>query len=558
MGKFSNGVTIPDGTITKLFGANSADEGVVQSVEGVLLGGTLDPSMFGGNLVGFATRVGYMSSATPPIFTADANWLSSAALPVAAGDTLSYDVVAASGMRIFSFHAADGSFISGVSGSGFNSPHSGRIAIPANAVSMIFSMGNPAVLTSEVVSIYYNEATRYDAPPDLEARSGNLLAQYSRATGFVNTSGGLSGADANWLRTDPFPVKAGRFITYDCVGGAGMNLVSFYDASDVYMSGIPGHVDQKRVRGVVEVPAGAATARAAWGNIDNPSNTLGWGPPWASVAGNTAFTTAFLYSALYPTFSQPVVEPSATIVLYGDSRFSTDYPFVATAWAERFGCTVLAKGLSGHTVEQLASDADLSTVFSGAAPRLLGYMPGGNDTGASSFVGTFDASSPNGVGGESVVSPLALATATPSGATFIQNVDLTIQKMIAQYGNVRSRAGIGGGDSEAAKSAKLSATTKVEILLITDLPQIRNNSGDGYSQPANWERKRQAILEVAAFRKVRCLDFQGEYPIDMSIEPYFVAPTDTVTNSGNLYMDGLHPNEVLAQLVADRAYGVVE
>jgi len=36
MGKFSNGVTIPDGTITKLFGANSADEGVVQSVDGVL------------------------------------------------------------------------------------------------------------------------------------------------------------------------------------------------------------------------------------------------------------------------------------------------------------------------------------------------------------------------------------------------------------------------------------------------------------------------------------------------------------------------------------------
>jgi len=512
------------------------------------------PELGDGNLFGLAYLRGYLSSANPPAFVEDINWRTSDEISVKAGDNVAYAVIAANGMRVLSFYADDGSFLSGVNGSGFDSLHADRALVPIGAATMRICVG---LLLSAPNTIYYQGSVKLDAPANLEPAAGNLLARYPSFSGFVNNSGGLSGDDVNWQRTSLLPVKSGRYLTYDCVGGAGMNLVSFYDSTGTYVGGVSGaFAEQQRVRGVVQVPTSAVAARFSWGNIDHPGNNLGWGAPWADV--NQAFATAFLYSVLYPSFSQSPISASDAITLYGDSRHSTDYPFVAKAWANRFGCTVRAKGLSGHTVEQNASDADLATIFSGPDPRLLVFLPGGNDTGEAGSVGTFSASSPNGLAGESVVSPLPLSTATPSGATFIQNVDLALRKMIAHYGNVRARAGITGGDSEATKIAKLAATTKVEILPVTDFPQQRNNSSDAFSQPPNWERKQQSVLEAASRLKLRCLDFQGAYPIDMSLEPYFIAPTDLTTNSGNLTMDGLHPNEVMAQLVADRAYGVVQ
>jgi hypothetical protein len=142
------------------------------------------------------------------------------------------------------------------------------------------------------------------------------------------------------------------------------------------------------------------------------------------------------------------------------------------------------------------------------------------------------------------VAPIALATATPAGYKFVQNVDLAVQKIIAQYKDIRTRAALTGSETEAQKNDKIRAVVKPILVLVTDLPQQRSADAT-FGLAANWERKRQAIIEVAAYRKVRCVDFQARWPIDMTIEPSWTNPTDKVTNNGVWFMDGLHPNEFL-------------
>ena len=115
---------------------------------------------------------------------------------------------------------------------------------------------------------------------------------------------------------------------------------------------------------------------------------------------------------------------------------------------------------------------------------------------------------------------------------------------------------------EAAKVALQAKATqdrealveKTLIGLVSDMPQQRGTDAS-YGLPANWQRKRQAIIEVAAYRGVLLGDVQGTYPINMALEPSWSAPTDKVTNNGNIYLDGLHENEVGHQIIADHCIG---
>ena len=91
--------------------------------------------------------------------------------------------------------------------------------------------------------------------------------------------------------------------------------------------------------------------------------------------------------------------------------------------------------------------------------------------------------------------------------------------------------------------------------------KVKISSADG-------KRKRLAILECCEKNGVECLDLYTLCDFDMSQEPMFHAPTDTIHDNGVYYMDGLHPNpkgidritdfeiEVMEKLITDSEFGM--
>lgn len=213
-----------------------------------------------------------------------------------------------------------------------------------------------------------------------------------------------------------------------------------------------------------------------------------------------------------------------TVLLMGDSRSSTDYTFYQSTMAEKTGATVILKGASGRDVAFNASDAYFAS-FAEDPHDWSVWIVGGNDTGEAGTVGTFRADSVLGQQGEPVVSETDLS-ADYSGTCFIQAVDHMIRKYLAMKDRL----------------AELNGGKEPTMIFCTDLPQQRENADTPWSRPENWERKRQAILECCEKNGIPCLDLFQLCDFDMSIEPYWVGPTDMVNNYGVYFMDGLHPN----------------
>ncbi|MCQ2386811.1 MAG: SGNH/GDSL hydrolase family protein, partial [Clostridia bacterium] len=92
-------------------------------------------------------------------------------------------------------------------------------------------------------------------------------------------------------------------------------------------------------------------------------------------------------------------------------------------------------------------------------------------------------------------------------------------------------------------------------IFCTTLPQKRENDQNPFSNPENWLRKRNAVIECCEKYRVPCLDLYSLLPWDFSREPYWVSPTSMVENRGIYTMDGLHPNKFgyrdIAHLVAE-------
>lgn len=213
------------------------------------------------------------------------------------------------------------------------------------------------------------------------------------------------------------------------------------------------------------------------------------------------------------------------IFLAGDSRSSTDYAFYKSTLTKKTGADVLVKGASGKVASYIASNAYFDEVIANPHDFSI-WIVGGNDVGRSGDVGTFSATSPNGIAGEDVVQETDI-TQDYSGTKFIQAIDHIIRKYRAMYYDFKT----------------VNDGHKYRMIMCTDLPQNRNNSADEYSQKANWERKVNAIIEACQKNNIPCLDLYHLCGFDMSQEPYWTSPTDKLTDNGIYYMDGLHPNQ---------------
>ncbi len=214
------------------------------------------------------------------------------------------------------------------------------------------------------------------------------------------------------------------------------------------------------------------------------------------------------------------------VFLAGDSRSSTDYSFYKTTLEAKCGCVALVQGASGKSASYNASDAYFERLANNPHDFSL-WLVGGNDKGAT--VGTFSADSVNGKAGETVVTETDISVdfADLSGVTFVQAIDHIMRKYKALYYNFKA----------------LNNGHQPKMIFCTDLPQQRSNSSSSWSQKANWERKRNAIIECCEKNGVTCLDLYKLCGFDMSFEPYWTEPTDKVNDNGLYFMDGLHPNQ---------------
>lgn len=203
------------------------------------------------------------------------------------------------------------------------------------------------------------------------------------------------------------------------------------------------------------------------------------------------------------------------ILLYGDSISSEYYPwYKSSLQALSQASDIYPAGFSGYTTAMLAQDSQLQRIYD-YKPDIIICLVGGNDTGKEYTVGTF------GITDEPIVNETDINT-NYNGLFFIQAVSHIIRKIEQHYPNPEDRP---------------------FIVFCTTLPQKRSNSFNPYSQPQNWLRKRDAIIECCNIYNIKCIDLYNLCDWDFTKEPYWKGTSDILQNRGIFTLDGLHPNE---------------
>lgn len=390
------------------------------------------------------------------------------------------------------------------------------------------------------------DALDADHVPMSSGADADLIDRAVWSTGYIRFSDGGVTVDSNWQYTQKFDVEADIPISYAFLAHISVAHIACYSSSGAYLGGINGNSGAATDKtGTYTTPAGTAYIQLTRAN---PASGL----PGASTYQTSAKVNVDLVGErLAVPASQAATNnvtcrkirryngltSSSKIILYGDSRFSTDYTFAKDAFEQLTGAQCYNGGFSGQTVAQTALDDRLSRIWVYAPTGPIIFLPGGNDIGSAGTVGTFDGS----VAGENVVAETDI-TANYTGSTFIQAVDHTVRKIQDYYYDIRTRAALTGSETEAEKTAKIDALVKPYIILCTDLPQQRSSSS-AWALSENLERKRAAIAEVGRKNNVHTVDTMADAGWDMALEPSWTSPTDKTTNNGIYTMDGLHPNK---------------
>ncbi|TDX61917.1 lysophospholipase L1-like esterase [Methylosinus sp. sav-2] len=510
-------------------------------------------------LIGHATGSGYLGT-TGVLASSDTNWINSGFLPVAPDDTIIFTLYGNSAVGNICFYDADKQFISAKIGSSvapLADVVDGSIRAPAGSAYLRIATASAAFqpTLAQTVKLLTTAAAIWEALRALADRvdSGQSveLIDYATNVGYFGPTGVFT-SDGNWVCTSLLPAEAGDAITFKLWGHALVGSICFFDATGTFLSSVVGGVVGSLLaylfEGVAVAPVDTAYVRISTASATfHPTPTqsarlpVTVGRVWGEVNA-----TANAKFALAPFKAPRQLQLQATdrILLYGDSISSTDYAGYASAMADLTGVSVYAGGFSGYTTAQLAANAQLQRIWDYGA-RLVVVLIGGNDTGAAGTVGTFGA-----ISGESIV-PETDIGADYAGSTLIQAISHIIRKFKARYDNIRVRANLTGSETEAERDAKIAPLLKPVLIFATALPQKRVDSASAYSQAENWERKRRAVIECCDRYEVHCVDLMRATSLDMSVEPYWTAPTDTLNNRGVWFMDGLHPNKYLFRKMAE-------
>lgn len=386
---------------------------------------------------------------------------------------------------------------------------------------------------------------------------------FADTVGLVRLSdGNIVESDTNWLHSKLYRIEAGQTIVMDLYAAGTVAALAFYDENEAYISGAAATFTDQDVL----VPAGTKYFRMCRGNPETYPASVGK-PVKANVTKQLTdlpvlerqFDTSVeivdkvnqdsealksasnFYDLQVANHSARKIDLSGTkkVILYGDSISSEDYPWAGERLAEITGGQVYSAGIPGANMGQLTTQARMDRIFT-YDPDLIVIFCGGNDTGRDTTVGTFSGY----VEGEQIVPEIDIS-GVYDGTYNVQAMDYIVRKVQDYYYDIRARANLTGSETEVEKTAKIDAVVKPQIILCTPIPQNRYTFDHVNSQPLNWKRKRDCVIEVARKNNVHCVDLYSMWlqNVDMSREPYWETPTDVATNNGIYTMDGLHPNK---------------
>lgn len=486
----------------------------------------------------------------------DVNWKHSDYLNCEVGDTFDLNVYGHTSVNSISFYDVNQSFISGA-GLATTNPYIATIIAPANTVffrlcfgSLAFSGYNSQVLiqnNSENGVVL--DLTPYAKTEDLTSYATLVNLEESTflsvsenfwdlgiLVGHINTSGDFVGGDTNWASTNFIPIGDLTGLSIKIATHSALNFISFYDANNIFISGISGE-PFNIITGNYNFPANTAFFRLSSGS-DTFVQYQTFLPYYAVKIGTPTETTTIKDKVIELENKSNVgnIFKGKKIVLFGDSRMSNDYSFIKQELKEVTGAEiVLSNGMSGQSIYTIADNIQ-TTVIAENPDFVIGLF-GGNDLGQFGYVGTFSENSPLAILGEPVV-------ADTLGYKYIQDTSRMVQSLKTAFYNIRQRANLTGNETELERTAKIEAVKKVKCLFLTDLPQKRVAPDDAFSNPVNWERKRLAVIEACEKHKMPYLDLQSVVlkEWDFTLEPTWSAPTDKINNNGIMTMDGLHTN----------------
>jgi len=402
-------------------------------------------------------------------------------------------------------------------------------------------------------------------------------------------------------------VRAGYQISTQA-GIVGWCWIKKYDNSVVALS----NYIQEFISGecaIVQIPEDAEKLLLSWDKYTY--NTQGWSDAYCIYEIKSEFpklqdNVETLNNQVESLTEKSLPLDGKKIFLFGDSISSTDYTWYKDYLALYTGATVYNQGASGRNVAYQASNEYFQRLVNLPSDVIV-MLVGGNDSGASGSIGTFDSNSPLGQMGESVVQETDISI-DYNGTTFIQAISHIIRKWRSLYWNFRLAASLNANildtqnnnevvypldgtatenqcisyaqsqgwtlgygeryvmkttETDADKRVKLIAVKQPKLFLCTTLPQRRYNSSSYWSNPQNWERKRLACIECAEKYDIPLIDLAKEFAIDWDAEPYWpgqgYSGTSKTDNQGIYTMDGLHPNEFgyayISQIVSKHLIG---
>lgn len=534
-----NGTGVPVGPVTEN-STNAAESGSVYTNTS--------------SLSQIVKNTGYIN--TSGVVVVDSNWRYSDFIEVSQFLPINIKLRQHPSVYTISFYGSDKSLISGITG------------LEGSYLSTFPSIPNGAYFY-RITRLFADTQQTYVYTIDLAKRNtitDNAIADVRKGydyvdilglatrIGYINTSGVPTAlSDANWNHSDFIPIKHGNVINLNTAGHTVINAVSYYDINGNYISGVP-YISIGINTISTTVPSGAVYARISTGSASNTEIQQPGTVRTFSLYENTAETSLTSIvkinkltesSRRYESSRKLVLSPTDKIILYGDSISSTDYVWYKDAMEDITGAVVYNGGFSGYSAQLLAQNTQIQRIID-YNPNVIIVLLGGNDSGESQTVGTF-----NGfVIGEPIVTETNVDNEY-NGTKYIQAVSHLMRRLIKSYDNIRTRANLTGAETEQEKETKIDAVIKPVIYFCTPLPQKRNNSSDPFSIVANWERKRDAIYECCQRYKVDCIDLYELLRIDMSAEPYWVSPTNKTTNNGVLTMDGLHPNKYGYRIISE-------
>ena len=274
-----------------------------------------------------------------------------------------------------------------------------------------------------------------------------------------------------------------------------------------------------------------------YGNIGNGSihwtttNTNNWNTVGQTGVINTGGNTGDFSISLFSTKQTQIIKnlKGKTILLFGDSRSSSDYTWYKDLLEEKTGAIVLNNGSSGATPKSMITTGYLDRMLD-IKHDICIMLLCGNISGYKESVGTFSYGSPLNTWGESVVSRWNGEEEFDVN-TFnkpIQHIDYIVQKY----------------------NKKFFADRKHKLYILTDIPSKRSSEQHGYTVVCNYG-KSEMIKEVCSQNSVPYIDTMAKCRFNEDFEPSYTPPTDLTTNNGVYYMDGLHLNEYGNDVLTD-------